>query len=163
VAAKTFTRFELAEAQFERAIDLYVRGDYVPAITLAGAAEELYGAPYALPKGKEKDDPRALQVDAGFYNMVHRQMFGDEHRKLFLLLNFVKNRLKHSDDKVDQLTFDPEDEAYWMIDRADRNRALEDGYAHPRKGEVDDHHVRALLSAESGRGDQRKIDSTDAG
>jgi hypothetical protein len=47
ITAREYSTRELAEAQLSAAIDLYLAGDYVPAITLAGAAEELFGSQLA--------------------------------------------------------------------------------------------------------------------
>ena len=47
ITAREYSTLELAEAQLNAAIDLYLAGDYVPAITLAGAAEELFASQLA--------------------------------------------------------------------------------------------------------------------
>jgi hypothetical protein len=54
ITARKYSTPELAAAQFSAAIDLYLAGDYVPAIALAGAAEELFGGPVS-PKGRNLD------------------------------------------------------------------------------------------------------------
>lgn len=62
ITAREYSRRELAEAQLDAAIDLYLAGDYVPAITLAGAAEELFGGPGPFaPKGRDLDSAPAMQ------------------------------------------------------------------------------------------------------
>ena len=47
ITGREYSTLELAEAQLNAAIDLYLAGDYVPAITLAGAAEALFGSQLA--------------------------------------------------------------------------------------------------------------------
>ena len=136
--ASTPTSFELAEIQLDCAIGLYISGDYIPALTLAGAAEDLYGGPHGKPDAGWRDDPRAHKQAARDFNLVHTHLTGAEHERPWIPVNEIKNRLKHFDPEP--LAFDAEGEAYAMIDRATRNRCLTCGSYHPRTAEVDAEH-----------------------
>jgi hypothetical protein len=54
----------------------------------------------------------------------------------------IKNRAKHYN--ADPLIIDAEDEAYWMIDRANKNLCVDTGCFHPRIGQVDAAHRQRL-------------------
>ena len=113
ITAREYSTPELAEAQFNAAIDLYLAGDYVPAITLAEAAEELFGGPFA-PNGSGLTGTLAVRSDA----------LDDEGRAFSILDRVFKNRILKS---WDRFGCGP----------------------HPRMGEVDAMHHKALQRTEA--------------
>lgn len=114
-------------AQIERAISLYETGDYLCALTLAGAAEEMLGSKLRSRGGKPVLSQEAsatatirvqLEPDAGSHAELKRQHIYDA--------NEARNWLKHSTtgkDRIytDPLLFDARASAHEMLDRALRN------------------------------------------
>ena len=138
MATQSYSHIDLAEAQLDCAISLYLNGIFIPVISLAGAAEELYGGPHEKAPEQWRNDPRAHKQDARDFNLVFKHQFGHDHPKPWDVVNAIKNGMKHYRDGP--IEFDPEDEAYWAIDRASKNRELECGNHHPRVSEVDAAH-----------------------
>lgn len=115
---ETISKSDIAIVQLNDAMNLFVDGNFISAITLAGAAEEILGK---LLEGKDvlsisaelfltfKSDLN-LDLEVGF----SRKMLSDN-------LNFLRNELKHRGEDVLEVNFC--DEAFWMINRALFNAA----------------------------------------
>lgn len=147
MTAHSFTALELGRTLLDSAIECYVRGEFVAALVLAGAAEDHLGGAHAAPPDQWRDDPRAHKQDARDFNLVYEHLFGEPHAKPWDAVNEVKNRTKHFNREP--LVMDPEDEAYWALDRATKNFALAHGTYHPRTGEVDALHKVRLDAHQS--------------
>lgn len=109
---------EIARVQLERAIALFLEGDYVCSITLAGAAEAVYAGileDAELPSAVE-DSVAAIQSirEAG-----HSAMGGEPKNRIFNGWNAARNDLKHhGKGKAAIIAINLFDEAYWLIRRA---------------------------------------------
>ncbi len=115
-----FGHKRIAVIQLETAIRLYNEGDeYVSAITLAGAAEEILGNLLNERGDNSKlDDLKADGVK------VYKALFGSETEPKYIAdaANKYRNAMKHlttTDDHT--IVFDPEESAFDMIDRAISN------------------------------------------
>lgn len=109
-------KVEIGVKQLQTAIDMYIdKKDYISAITLAGAAEEVLGK-LAERKGhktakKDLSDALLKKVPS-----VSEKELSDKH------LNRVRNSLKHvNSDDEDIIEIEPEEEAFTMICRAISN------------------------------------------
>jgi len=120
MAEKTYERLALAKEQLDTALDLFLdHRNYSSAITLAGAAEEIFG--HAL---TAKGGTSAL--DSSYKSMAEfHRMLGDTEldKKGFIAKeNLARNALKHlQEDKGVTITLDLEDAACWMLVRAIQN------------------------------------------
>lgn len=121
---QALTNLEIAHIQLERSVDLFlVAKDYVSALTLAGAAEEILGK--LLNKAG-----RQHWLDEILDGALEALGFVDEHagspeamkarREVATLANFHKNRFKHFSDD-DPVSFPVDVVAAEMIDRAISN------------------------------------------
>ncbi|MFZ5608956.1 MAG: hypothetical protein ACOY99_05025 [Pseudomonadota bacterium] len=109
---------EIARIQLDRAIILMLdEKDYVSAITLAGASEEILGQMLGE-KSTYKEFEKA-------FTKLHERRTGErpEKRIFNALANGVRNGLKHYQDGA-PLHFDPEQEAKEIVDRAAVNYFL---------------------------------------
>jgi len=121
---ETLSNLEIARRQLDRSITLYLdEKDYVSALTLAGAAEEILGK-LLNEEGKEhwldnisKGALRAL----GFQKkMLDTSEAKKTKKDIVNLANHHKNRVKHYNDNG-TITFTVNAEAAGMIDRAISN------------------------------------------
>ena len=131
-----YSKFELAEIQLERAISLFINEkDYVSAIALAGAAEEIFGN--LLKKMSQQrilNGQSAVLTSLGEYMQNCKYFVGEEFDKwLKYDYNFTKNNLKHLNVNPPKVGPDGDklpaahiaifsQQATSMIDRALRNR-----------------------------------------
>ncbi|MDO8270595.1 MAG: hypothetical protein Q7U82_01570 [Gammaproteobacteria bacterium] len=113
---------DIARIQMDRAIELFLTDkDYVSAITLAGAAEEVLGK---ILKHNFPDETTSLEDMIKGTQILSKGRCSDpkeyETKALVSLINFFRDHLKHyKEDAV--LTFDSADEAVSLIDRAITN------------------------------------------
>jgi len=118
-SAKGFEKRDLALRQLRRAVQLFNKGDFVCATTLAGAAEEILG-----PIAKKRVGTTTLEGRARFWSQM-ATVFGKsppEMKKVVSSYNRVRNQLKHNDSGDNEwVTADFEFEAQDLIDRAIRN------------------------------------------
>lgn len=116
---KKFTKLQLAEIQLASAIELFIKKQFVPAITLAGAAEEILAGML-----KVKGDSPTIEKSYELIEKIreHTQVTvyqGKSKKEIFKEWNRVRNRLKHHDKNEDDvLEFNDCDEAYYLIKRA---------------------------------------------
>jgi hypothetical protein len=115
------TKNQIALVQIHRALRCYrTHRDYVSAITLAGAAEEICGA--ELKRGKKS---HALDERIRIFQSVETVLLGrsaTDRKALNPRLNRTRNELKHwNDSSIQSLDVDWRGEAEEMLDRAISN------------------------------------------
>ena len=110
---------EIAETQLVEAISLFLSGNYVCAITLAGAAEEIF-ARLVNAQGATSAVESSFEVIQTIREKIGLEAVGEKPKKtIFNEWNAARNELKHYDkDAVDKITINLFDEACWMIRRA---------------------------------------------
>lgn len=118
----TLTKSEVARLQLAEAISLFTEEKFLPAITLAGAAEEILGKLL-----HRKEELSAIKESAKVIESLRREtglplMGGDSEREMIDDWNATRNSLKHLVGPEDEpITVNLCDEAYWMIKRALEN------------------------------------------
>lgn len=120
MAEQTYDRLLLAKAQLDTALDLFLdHKNHSAAITLAGAAEEIFGRALTIRGGKSTLDSSYESM-----NEFHRLMHGNELSKKGFVSqeNLARDALKHlQEDKGPTITVDLEMAACWMLVRAIQN------------------------------------------
>jgi hypothetical protein len=120
MAEETYERLVLAKEQLDTALDLFLdQKNYTSAITLAGAAEEIFGDALTLGGGKSALNS-SYESMAEFHTMLH----GTELSKTSYVRkeNFARDALKHlQNDKGPTITIDLAEAACWMLVRAIQN------------------------------------------
>jgi len=118
----TMTKLEIAEHQLRRAVLLFLDGDYVCAITLAGAAEEILGRLL-----EESGEQHALGNYVSLCLQGSRGILPDKDLKAIYVgnANEFRNGLKHWRDGT-AMTI-PLEAAVAMLDRAIENYRKLDG------------------------------------
>jgi hypothetical protein len=109
---KKINKIDIARRQLDVAVDLFLSdGDLISVITLAGAAEEIFGK---IAVSKSKDS--AL----GFIVKSHKALGSTlVKNEIINQANMVKNALKHADRGSDEnIEFDQKQEAIAMLSRA---------------------------------------------
>jgi len=117
-SAESFTQLQAAQAQLERALALYLdERDYLSAITLAGAADEVLGKMLEAAGGKHR-----LHQEASAMHVVSLSLGGDvvSKKEAIEALNQVRDWLKHYKDGA-ILSFDARLAAREMLERAVAN------------------------------------------
>jgi hypothetical protein len=120
MAEKTYDRLVLAKGQIDTALDLFLdQNNYSSAITLAGAAEEIFGHALTLGGGTSALDS-TYESAAKFHTMLHNTKL---NKKTYVAKeNFARNALKHlQSDKGPTISIDLEEAACWMLVRAIQN------------------------------------------
>ena len=120
VITETLTNLDIAERQLERSIQLFLEEkDYISALTLAGAAEEILGKLL-----NKKDETHALSesIEACLkLNGINEHSSKSEIKKsekgIANIANYYKNRVKHFNDE-ESLTFSVDFFAAEVIERA---------------------------------------------
>ena len=105
-------KMNVARRQLEVAIELFLAdGDRISIITLAGAAEEIFG------KISSKADK---ENSLGFILRAHKALGSTATEKEIIKhANLVRNALKHANDMGDEdIEFDEQQEAISMLSRA---------------------------------------------
>lgn len=123
MALKKVSKLEIAKAQLDQAMRLFVEGeDMISVITLAGAAEEISGKLLAQAAPTKKN---ALRRRIEQTSRLHMHLWGNapESEKFIAdYQNKARNALKHfNDNEPGTIQIDPEVEAMRMIDRALEN------------------------------------------
>jgi len=116
---ETFRKSDVARMQLVEAICLFVREQFIPSLTLAGAAEELLA-------GLLRADGKQPTIEESFSsikkirdNVGLAAMANKTKSEVIAEWNHAKNRTKHQDkDEASSITLNDCDEAYWMIKRA---------------------------------------------
>lgn len=121
---ESLTNLEIAHRQLERSIELFLdRRDYISALTLAGAAEEILGK-LLREEGKthwlDEITTGALKL-LGFDGEAPQSPEAKQAGKeIANISNYYRNRCKHFSD-VDHVAFTVDVQAAEMIDRAISN------------------------------------------
>jgi hypothetical protein len=117
---ETYNRLDLAKGQLDTALELFLdKKNYSSAITLAGAAEEIFGDALRLNNKKPALD-NSYDLTAELHTRFHsttlnKKNYTDKE-------NFARNALKHlQNDKGVSITIDLEEAACWMLVRAIQN------------------------------------------
>ncbi|MEX1667796.1 hypothetical protein AB4876_02680 [Zhongshania guokunii] len=119
----TVSKLRVAEAQLDSAIDLFLDGKYVASLTLAGAAEEIFGKLVKFHGGQPAFEKR---VDL-MRSIVRKTRPGNmpSNKKIGSDINYLKNSFKHLDMEVVGNAVvnirNVRREAISMLDRAIRN------------------------------------------
>jgi len=117
VPVRAYYREDLALAQLETALRLYFDGsDYASVITLAGAADEIFGKLLAA-SGRESSLASLTKAVIA----IHQKLYGEpiEPREVADRANRARNNLKHGDIGEPRiLKLDLLDEARDMLNRA---------------------------------------------
>jgi hypothetical protein len=99
-------------AQLEAAAAAYLRGEFIPAVTLAGAAEEVFAR--FLPPGKQSSQDELVE------RFERAWIPAKDARNIYL--NATRNALKHhSETEQPYIEFDPEADARVWVTRALHN------------------------------------------
>jgi len=120
VAHLTIERRIMAVTQLETALRLHFEGsDYFSVITLAGAADEVFGQLLAA-QGVDN----SLEQIKKATSAIHLKLFGKELDPAWVAqrANHARNSLKHwAPNQPLAVTFDPTEEAKDMLNRAVNN------------------------------------------
>lgn len=94
----TLTKLDVASRQLDTAIHLFLEGDYLSSLTLAGAAEEILGA-----LCKRAGKIVSTEAVAAFHFADTDPALTDEARRsvLFNVMNFPRNEAKHANDPAE--------------------------------------------------------------
>lgn len=113
---------DVAKAQLEDAIDLFLAGKRISVITLAGAADGVF-AGLLEQRGERSVAEEVWQEIIQVRERTGLHYAGDKTKKdAFNEWNEHRNRLKHHDKRdCDALRFSAFDEAYHSIQRANRD------------------------------------------
>jgi cytochrome c oxidase assembly protein Cox11 len=113
---RTVSKTQMAMVQLDAAITAYIQGRDIEAITLAGAAEEIFGAMCSR-NGIEN----AVEKVA---NLPPMNQISKDQKKRIDYLNNVRNNLKHAKDKIEDNFVIAELDSFVMIVRALGNVAI---------------------------------------
>lgn len=140
------TNLQVAQIQLNRAISLYLgERDYVSALTLAGAAEEILGS--LLNKAGQKN---ALEETVEASIAMEKLLLGNDGSKpkdVRDIVNYFRNRLKHYNDN-EPLGFSADYYVADMIDRAAQNYFKLTSWETPEMIQFKEATVNMLLSKE---------------
>lgn len=113
---RTLNKVDVAKTQLDAAIQAYGRGEDVIAVTLAGAAEEIFGS---------------LCIRQNIQNSVEKiaelpplSIISDNLQKRITYLNDVRNCLKHANNPSDDIFVIADLDSFLMIVRALANAEL---------------------------------------
>ena len=109
------SKVDVAMIQLDAAIRANMQNRDIEAITLAGAAEEIFGA-MCRRRGLQNAVEKIAELEIIDWN-------GDDVKKRISCLNEVRNNLKHADDAVDEFEV-TELDPFFMIVRALANAKL---------------------------------------
>lgn len=120
MAEQTYDRLMLAKEQLDTALNLFLdHKNYSGSITLAGAAEEIFGRALMLSGGKSALE-NSYEIVAQTYSILYGAAFNKT--SYVTEKNAARDALKHlQNDKGPTITIDLEEAACWMLVRAIRN------------------------------------------
>jgi hypothetical protein len=120
MAEKTYERLTLAKEQLDVALSLFLdHQSYASAITLAGAAEEIFGEALSL-RGEQNVLDWSFANTISFHKTFH--VMKPEKKEYIDKENLARNALKHlQEDKGPTITVDIEKAACWMLVRTLEN------------------------------------------
>jgi hypothetical protein len=120
----TLARSEIARLQLVEAVSLFVAAKFLPALTLAGAAEEILGKLLLL----RSELPVVKKSAQAIVQLREKTglsiMDGKSEKELIGQWNAARNLAKHLvGPESESITLNLCDEAYWMVRRALENAA----------------------------------------
>ena len=121
MAEQTYDRLELAKIQLDTALDLFLDQRNSPAaITLAGAAENIFGRALAI-RGSKAALKSAYDSIAETHQILYKEKL--DEKTFTSHKNRIRDALKHLQDKNGgpTVTVDLENAACWMLVRAIHN------------------------------------------
>jgi len=113
---RTLNKVDVAKTQLDAAIQAYGRGEDVIAVTLAGAAEEIFGALCRRRKIQNAVDK--------IIEFPQLSVISDNPKVLRDYLNSVRNCLKHANNPTDDIFVMADLDPFVMIVRALGNAKL---------------------------------------
>lgn len=113
------TKDEIAEIQLIEAISLFLAGKYLCAVTLSGAAEEIF-ARLLNARGEKSIVESSFHAIHSIREKTGLCVVGNRAKnEIFNEWNAARNALKHHEKEAEELIgLNLFDEAYWMIRRA---------------------------------------------
>jgi len=122
-----FSNTDIARIQLEEAIKQFISENFLCSLTLAGAAEEIFAGLLRVQNRDPAIEASYSAIEKMRENLKTDVMENKNKREVIREWNNAKNRLKHHDEnKGDNITFNPCDEAYGMIKRALVNSSMFD-------------------------------------
>jgi len=118
-----------AKEQLRNAMRLHREEEFISAITLAGAADELLGK--ALDFGKQNNQKNSLTQSIDFiHGNLSKRNESPGRAKIKDILNYPRNSLKHlkASGKT-HLNFNKKEESSTLIERAVENLVLLEGWS----------------------------------
>lgn len=115
ILSRKVSKIDIAMIQLNAAIRANMQNRDIEAITLAGAAEEIFGA-MCRRRGIQNAVEKIAEIEIINWK-------GDDVKKRISCLNEVRNNLKHADDAVDEFEV-TELDPFFMIVRALANAKL---------------------------------------
>ncbi|MGQ0696938.1 MAG: hypothetical protein ACT4PZ_01725 [Panacagrimonas sp.] len=113
-------RSHIAKVQLVKAIELFITEQFIPSITLAGAAEEIFGK-LLNHQGQKPILEQSFEEIQRIREATGRQdiLGGKNKKETIEAWNKARNNLKHhGNTEEDFVVINTCDEAYWMIKRA---------------------------------------------
>jgi hypothetical protein len=118
-APREYLPGEIALLQLNEAIALFVNRKFLPAVTLAAAAEEILGKLVGQHGGTAAVKEAASSIALLRVQLGVGAMQGKSEKSMIDEWNSARNSLKHLTTEHDEpITLNACDEAYWMIRRA---------------------------------------------
>lgn len=121
---KEISKIEIARIQLVEAINFFIQGKNICAVTLAGAAEAIFSG-YLSVNGLTsavEDATSSIELIRNKFNSngnLLKPMQGKTNREIYNLWNDARNNFKHHGKNDDiKITVNAFDESYWMIKRA---------------------------------------------
>ncbi len=116
-SVQTYTKQEIAELQLDRAICIFLdEQDFISAITLAGAAEEILGELLEL-QGKTSALTDIVNECVNLGNTIGYEWKIGTFKHM---MNFFRNEMKHHDKGLDSMPI-PVEAVHEIINRAAEN------------------------------------------
>lgn len=114
---RSYQRVDLAKEQLDVALEIFLScKSYVSALTLAGAAEEIFGKSLTQ-RGEKTTLQHEHSIIAPVEEMLQHKPYN--WKEFIAEKNRVRNAAKHMSDKAEStISADIEDEALWLIVRA---------------------------------------------
>jgi len=110
---------DIALKQLRASANLFNEGDYVSAITLSGAAEEILGK-----IAKKRNKPNQLENEVVYLKSIYEYLSGHSisNKELVSKINLTRNELKHNDSGINEwFETDFENEAAMIFVKAVKN------------------------------------------
>jgi hypothetical protein len=121
----TLPKQEIARLQLVGAIDLFLQGKFICALTLAGAAEGVMAGLLAAQQRRSVVEESTSQISNLLATIGLQTVKPKKDTEYYNEWNKARNVVKHHGAKEpESVTLNSFDEAYWMLERALRNAEL---------------------------------------